>query len=147
MDLKKHQLKILFKKSYDNKITDEFLIPTIFDEKGFVEENDAFITFNFRKDRIRELFTSLTNPDFKDMDIVHFNNLKTLTMLPVVGSVKAPHAFDDPDPKHILGEVLEEHGLSQLRIAETEKYAHVTFFFDGGKEINYKQEDKINSIS
>ena len=140
---KETSIKNFIQKSYDNKITDEFLIPTIFDEKGSVEENDAFITFNFRKDRIRELFTSLTNPDFKDMDIVHFNNLKTLTMLPVVGSVKAPHAFDDPDPKHILGEVLEEHGLSQLRIAETEKYAHVTFFFDGGKEINYKQEDKI----
>ncbi len=129
--------------SYEQGITDEFLVPTIFDKEGMLEENDGFITFNFRKDRLRELFTALTNPEFQDMEVKRFTNVKVLTMLPVVESVKAPHAFDDPDPKNILGEYLVSQGLSQLRIAETEKYAHVTFFFDGGKEVDYPKEKKI----
>ncbi len=74
---------------------------------------------------------------------MRFENLKELTMLPVVESVIAPHAFNDPEPINILGECLEKNGLSQLRIAETEKYAHVTFFFDGGKEVDYQGEKKI----
>lgn len=136
-------VKQFIQESYDNNITDEFLIPTIFNNEGKVEENDGFITFNFRKDRIRELLTALTNPNFNDMDVTRFNNLKVLTMLPVVESVIAPHAFSDANPKNILGEILSNNGLSQLRIAETEKYAHVTFFFDGGKEVDYAKEKKI----
>ena len=77
------------------------------------------------------------------METVHFNNVKTLTMMPVVESVKAPHAFSDPVLTNILGEYIEKQNLSQLRIAETEKYAHVTFFFDGGKEVDYKNEKKV----
>ena len=64
-------------------------------------------------------------------------------MLPVVASVKAPYAFNDANLKNIMGDVISNSGLSQLRIAETEKYAHVTFFFDGGSEIAYKNEEKI----
>ena len=129
--------------SYSNNITDEFLIPTIFAENGNISENDGVIAFNYRKDRLKEFFTALTNPDFNDMEVVHFNNVKTITMMPVVESVKAPSAFEDPSLKNILGEYLEKNGLSQLRIAETEKYAHVTFFFDGGKEEDYQNEKKI----
>lgn len=140
---KSSSIKDFIEESYAKDITDEFFIPTIFDETGKVEENDGFITFNFRKDRLREILTSLTNPDFKEMEVVRFSNLAVLTMLPVVESVIAPHAFNDPEPIHILGEVLEKNGLSQLRIAETEKYAHVTFFFDGGKEVDYAKERKI----
>ena len=128
---------------YAKGITDEFLIPTVFTDEGKVEENDGFITFNFRKDRLREMLTALTNPEFNDMEVIRFNNLKVLTMLPVVKSVIAPHAFDDANPKNILGEVLEQNNLTQLRIAETEKYAHVTFFFDGGKEVDYRGGNKI----
>ncbi len=129
--------------SYQAGITDEFLVPTIFDEQGMLEENDAFMTFNYRKDRLRELFTAITNPDFHEMEVKRFHHVKALTMLPVVESVKAPHAYDDPNPQNILGEYLEQKGLTQLRIAETEKYAHVTFFFDGGKEVDYQGEKKI----
>ena len=131
------------KESYANNITDEFLIPTIFTENGNITENDGIIAFNFRKDRLREFFTAITNPDFNDMEVTRFNNVKTITMMPVVESVKAPSAFEDPSLKNILGEYLEKNGLSQLRIAETEKYAHVTFFFDGGKEEDYQNEKKI----
>lgn len=140
---KYENVKSFIDDSYAKGITDEFLIPTVFTDSGNVEEYDGFITFNFRKDRLRELLTALTNPEFNDMDVIHFNHLKVLTMLPVVKSVIAPHAFDDANPKNILGEVLEQNNLTQLRIAETEKYAHVTFFFDGGKEVDYKGENKI----
>lgn len=140
---KHNSIKVFLEESYAQNITDEFLIPTIFDEGGKVEDGDGFITFNYRKDRLRELFTALTNPNFHDMEVVRFQNLAVLTMLPVVEAVIAPHAFNDPEPSNILGEVLEQHGLSQLRIAETEKYAHVTFFFDGGKEVDYQNEKKI----
>ncbi len=140
---KSSSIKEYIDESYSQNITDEFFIPTIFTENGNIEENDGFITFNFRKDRLRELLTALTNPEFNDMEVIHFQNLSALTMLPVVESVKAPHAFKDPEPVNILGECLEKCGLSQLRIAETEKYAHVTFFFNGGKEEQYEGEDRI----
>lgn len=129
--------------SYKNEIIDEFFLPAKFAENGNVEENDGIIAFNFRKDRLRELFTAITNPTAVDMETVHFDNVKTLTMMPVVESVKAPHAFSDPVLTNILGEYIEKQNLSQLRIAETEKYAHVTFFFDGGKEVDYKNEKKV----
>ena len=136
-------VKELIDASYQNGITDEFILPAILDENGMVKEGDAIFGFNFRKDRLRELFTAFTNPSFDSMEVTRFKNVKALTMLPVVESVKAPHAFDDPSLKNILGEYIEAQGLSQLRIAETEKYAHVTFFFDGGKEEEYKNEKKI----
>jgi len=129
--------------SYNLGITDEFLNPALFDENGCIGENDGVIVFNFRKDRLREILTAITNPNFNDMEVVKFNNVKVVTMLPVVETVIASCAYNDPSLDNILGEYLEKKGLSQLRIAETEKYAHVTFFFDGGKEINYKNEDKI----
>ena len=129
--------------SYKDGITDEFFLPAKFTQSGNVEENDGIIAFNFRKDRLRELFTAITNPAAVDMETVTFNNVKTITMMPVVESVKAPHAFNDPELTNILGEYIEKQNLSQLRIAETEKYAHVTFFFDGGKEVDYKNEKKI----
>ena len=139
----KDNIKVYLDYNYNQGITDEFLPPTLFSLNSNVEENDGFITFNFRKDRIREMLTALTNPNFNDMEVKHFNNLKVLSMMPVVDSVKAPYAFEDPKLDNILGSVIAENNLSQLRIAETEKYAHVTFFFDGGKEIDYKNEDKI----
>ena len=129
--------------SYRKDVTDEFFLPAKFTENGNLEENDGVIAFNFRKDRLKELFTAITNPNEIDMETVHFHNVKTVTMMPVVHSVKAPHAFNDPELTNILGEYIEKQGLSQLRIAETEKYAHVTFFFDGGKEVDYKKEKKI----
>lgn len=135
--------KDYIEKSYQAEITDEFFLPAKFSENGNVEENDGIIAFNFRKDRLRELFTAITNPTAVEMNTIHFKNVKTLTMMPVVESVKAPHAFSDPVLTNILGEYIEKQNMSQLRIAETEKYAHVTFFFDGGKEVDYKKEKKL----
>lgn len=139
----------LINDSYANNKTDEFIIPAIINNIP-LNDNDGVITFNFRKDRLRELFTCLSNPDAyekeasaKGLVIKHFNNLKTLTMFPVTETVLSPHAFNDLDLKNILGEYLHKNGLSQLRIAETEKYPHVTFFFDGGKEVEYDDMKKV----
>ena len=140
---KEESIEKYISKSYQKEITDEFFVPAVFDKEGMLEENDGLIVFNFRKDRLKEILTAITNPTFNEMEVKTFNNVKTVTMMPVVESVIAEHAFDDPKLTNILGEYIEKQGLSQLRIAETEKYAHVTFFFDGGKEVEYKNEKKI----
>lgn len=140
---KESSIKEYIEKSYANDIIDEFFLPAKFEDNANIEDNDGVIAFNFRKDRLREFFTALTNPSEVEMDTKQLNNLKVVTMMPVVKAVKAPHAFNDPELTNILGEYIEKQNLSQLRIAETEKYAHVTFFFDGGKEVDYKNEKKI----
>lgn len=140
---KESSIKEYIEKSYANDIIDEFFLPAKFEDNANIEDNDGVIAFNFRKDRLREFFTALTNPSEVEMDTKQLNNLKVVTMMPVVQAVKAPHAFNDPELTNILGEYIEKQNLSQLRIAETEKYAHVTFFFDGGKEVDYKNEKKI----
>ena len=139
----------LINESYNKGIYDEFVIPGIITNKP-LNDNDGIITFNFRKDRIREMFTLLSNPNKyenmanqKELNIKHFNNLKVLTMYPVTETVICPHAFNDLNLKNILVDYLHNNHISQLRIAETEKYPHVTFFFDGGKEIEYDDMKKI----
>ena len=146
---KYNSYKELIEENYKNEKYDEFVIPGIINSCP-LQDNDAIITFNFRKDRLREMFTLLSNPteyekqaNEKNLNVKHFNNLKVLTMYPVTETVKAPHAFNDLDLKNILVDYLHNNGLSQLRIAETEKYPHVTFFFDGGKEVEYPDMKKI----
>ncbi len=136
-------IKEYIEDSYSKDIIDEFFVPAVFNKEGRLEENDGLIVFNFRKDRLKEILTAITNKEFNDMEVTKFNNVATVTMMPVVESVIAEHAFDDPKLTNILGEYIEKQGKSQLRIAETEKYAHVTFFFDGGKEVDYQNEKKI----
>lgn len=132
----------LIEENYAKSITDEFIKPGII-APTTIDSNDSIITFNFRKDRLRELFTALTNPTAIDMKTKSLENLNILTMFPVTETVKCPHAFDNPDLKNGLGEYLYKSNLSQLRISETEKYAHVTFFFDGGVERDYDTMKKI----
>lgn len=141
--------KELIDENYKKELYDEFVIPGIIN-KCPIKDNDGVITFNFRKDRIREMFTLLSNPEaykekasVKGLNVITYNNLKTLTMYPVTETVLSPHAFNDLDLKNILVDYLHNNGVSQLRIAETEKYPHVTFFFDGGKEVEYDDMKKI----
>lgn len=129
-------------KSYDEGITDEFIIPSVI-SNGKLEDNDGVITFNFRPDRLRELFTAITNPKESPMETKQFNNLSVLTMMPVVNTVLCNHAFNHQDLSETMGLYLSQNNLNQLRIAETEKYAHVTYFYDGGKEENYPGMKKI----
>lgn len=139
----------LLQTSYRNGKTDEFIEPAIINSCP-LKDGDGVLTFNFRKDRLRELFTLLSNPnEYKEeaqkqnLNIINYNNLYTVTMFPVTNTVKSHHIFNDQNLKNILGEYLHKNNYSQLRIAETEKYPHVTFFFDGGKEIMYDDMKKV----
>ena len=128
--------------SYNNGVTDEFIVPSIINE-GVIENNDGVITFNFRPDRLRQLFTCFTNYTESKIKCKEVDNLKVLTMMPVTKEVICPYAFSNQNLSNTLGEVLYNNDLKQLRIAETEKYAHVTYFCDGGKEKEYHGMNKI----
>lgn len=135
--------------SYDEKVTDEFILPCVMQEDGKpvakIEENDAVIFFNFRADRAREITRSFIYNDFAEFPTTKFKNLKyvTFNQYDVNYGDKVEVAFRLPELTNILGQVVAENGGKQLRIAETEKYAHVTFFFNGGKEVPNKGEERI----
>ena len=107
-------------------------------ENGLIKENDGILVFNYRPDRLRELFSALTNPKFQGFERKFINNLKLVTMMPVSDEVICTNAFKLDDLKNTFGEYISNLGYTQLRIAETEKYAHVTYFFDGGVEKKLK---------
>ncbi|MFO7895677.1 MAG: 2,3-bisphosphoglycerate-independent phosphoglycerate mutase, partial [Candidatus Cloacimonadales bacterium] len=135
--------------SYQNKIEDEFIIPTVLTENeqpiATVEDNDAVIFFNFRADRAREITRAFKQPDFNKFPTRDYSNLKyvTLSEYDINFNDWVEVAFHMPDMKNILGEYLAQQGLRQLRLAETEKYAHVTFFFNGGREEPFAKEERI----
>ena len=124
-------------------ITDEFINPSIIKRNGIIEDNDAIITFNYRPDRLRELYAALTNKDFSCFERKILNNIKLTTMMPVAKEVICTNAYKKENIDNVLGRVIANQNLSQLRIAETEKYAHVTYFFDGGKELELNNCKRI----
>lgn len=128
------------KTSYENNIYDEFIKPIKVTNKGTIKDGDNLIVFNFRPDRLRELFSSLTNPAFDKFE----TNIKTnlLTMFSVSDEVIFDNVFKPLNLDNCFGPYIDSLGLKQLRIAETEKYAHVTYFFDGGKELNLKNSTR-----
>ncbi len=131
--------------SYKNEVYDEFVKPVVLDENAKIKDSDSVIFFNFRPDRAREMCHILTDDEYqgferknlpKDLTFVTFTKYdETLNNVFV--------AYKPQVLKNTLGEYVSSLGLSQLRIAETEKYAHVTFFFNGGEEVPYKNEDRI----
>ncbi len=133
----------LIKLTETNEETDEFVIPTILDGNKPLSENDGIIVFNFRPDRLRELFMAITNNNFKEFPAKKFHNIKTVTMMNVSEDVICTNAFPKMCLTNTLGEYLSTKNIHQLRIAETEKYAHVTYFFDGGVERDLKNCDRI----
>jgi 2,3-bisphosphoglycerate-independent phosphoglycerate mutase len=133
--------------AYAANITDEFIKPVIItvDDKpiGLIEEGDAVICFNFRTDRCREITEVLTQQDFPEFNM-HKLALEYTTMTEYDNTYKHVHViFRNDNLTHTLGEVLEQHGKKQIRIAETEKYPHVTFFFSGGREKPFEGESRI----
>lgn len=120
--------------NYNRNINDEFIIPCIIDQTGMIKDNDGLICFNFRPDRLRELFGVLTNGNINAFEHSKLQNLKLVTMFPVSDEVICTNAFNIEKLNNTLGEYISNCNLRQLRIAETEKYAHVTYFFDGGVE-------------
>lgn len=136
------------KNSYEVGKMDEFVAPTVILKNGkpvaTVEDNDAIIFFNFRPDRAIQLSNAVTNDEWEFFDRgVRPNNLKLVTMTLYNPSIKAEVAFPPIALKNVLGEVLSQHGLQQLRIAETEKYPHVTFFMNGGRNEEFEGESRI----
>ena len=134
--------------SYRNNITDEFIIPTVIVDEGqqplaTIKEGDVAICFNFRTDRCREITQVLTQNDFPQFNmkkiVLHYT-----TMTEYDSTYKNVQVIFETDNLHnTLGEILEQNGLKQIRIAETEKYPHVTFFFNGGREIPFEGETRI----
>lgn len=135
-------------KNYENNITDEFILPTVVtDDAGqpitTIRDGDAVFCFNFRTDRCREITQVLSQIDIPEFDM-HKLSLYFTTMTQYDQKYKGVHViFENDDLKNTLGEVLEHYGLKQIRIAETEKYPHVSFFFSGGREVPFEGEKRI----
>ena len=130
-------------KSYDNGVTDEFVIPCVCSKNGKVSANDSIIFFNFRPDRAREITRTFVDDNFKGFER---EKLPLYFVCFTQYDATMPNveiAFKPQSLKNTFGEYIAEKGLTQLRIAETEKYAHVTFFFNGGVEKQYPNEERI----
>lgn len=131
--------------SYANNITDEFVIPTVCEENATIKSGDSLVFFNFRPDRAREITRTFVDPDFSGFE--RKNGFFPLTYVCMTQyDATMPNvdvAFKPQSLKNTIGEYISDKGMSQLRIAETEKYAHVTFFFNGGVEKQYEGEDRI----
>ena len=129
--------------SYAEGITDEFLKPVILNKKGLIGNHDVLINFNFRTDRPREITIALTQKAFPEHQMFPLE-LEYFSMTNYDANFKNIHVIYDKDNlTNTLGEVIAKAGLSQLRIAETEKYPHVTFFFNGGREVPFSREERI----
>ncbi len=123
-------------------VTDEFIEPTRV-APGAVTAGDGVIFFNFRPDRARELTQVFTDPDFKEFERPYFQPLSFVTFTQYDPHLPVKVAFEPQNLSNILGEIVAQNGLKQVRIAETEKYAHVTYFFNGGLEDPLEGEDRI----
>lgn len=134
--------------AYNRGETDEFVKPTAVVENGAspvrVNDGDLVIFANFRADRARQLSMAFTQQDFTAFPRESFPHLNAfIGMTQYKADFNFPTAFPPERHKNVLGELLADHGLRQLRIAETEKYAHVTFFFNGGEELVFENEDRV----
>ena len=131
------------KSMYQDNVTDEFMKGILVNESGLVNKNDAIIFYNFRPDRAREITRSFVDKDFPYFERENLNIYYTC-MREYDKTIKDVNIiYKDEEIKNTLGEVVSRNNLKQLRIAETEKYAHVTFFLNGGVETEYKGEDRI----
>ena len=127
--------------SYARGVTDEFVEPMSFYERGVVD-GDAVLFFNFRPDRARELTRSMTDPEFSGFERAVFPRVRFTCLTEYDSTIDAPVAFEKEFPQNVLADVLAGAGLRQFHIAETEKYAHVTFFLNGGVEEEKPGEER-----
>lgn len=128
----------------------EFIAPHVCDGYTGMQDGDALLMVNFRADRVRQLLSALLDPDFKE-----FGRQRPVSFAATLGMTEyseklnplIPALFEKQLITHTLGEVVSQAGFKQLRAAETEKYAHVTFFFNGGRELVFDGEDRVYSFS
>ena len=131
--------------SYSAQVTDEFIVPVVCDPEGRIKTGDSVVFFNFRPDRAREITRTLVDPDFNGFERRGgFFPLTYVCMTQYDATMPGVQvAFHPQSLQNTLGQYISDKGLTQLRIAETEKYAHVTFFFNGGVEKEYPGEDRV----
>lgn len=135
-------------RSYDVRVTDEFVLPTVIVDGegkavGPIQDGDSVILFNFRSDRAREITRAFVDETFDGFERPNRPHVHYVCLTEYDETIPAPVAFPQQNLENTFGEVLSRHGLKQLRIAETEKYAHVTFFFNGGIEEPDPGEERI----
>ena len=131
-------------KSYDDGVTDEFVLPTIVCEDARIQDNDSIIFFNFRPDRAREITRAFCDEDFKGFERKIWPKVKYICFTDYDETITGKSvAFKKEEPENTFGEFLASKGMTQLHMAETEKYAHVTFFFNGGVEKPNEGEERI----
>lgn len=135
-------------KSYDEGINDEFVVPIVITKNNkpiaTIDSGDSIIFFNFRPDRARQITRAIVDEEFNGFEREKKVDTFFVTMTEYDKTIENVHvAFKPEKPKNTLGEYISSLGLNQLRIAETEKYAHVTFFFNGGREEPYENEDRV----
>ncbi|MDR0454621.1 MAG: 2,3-bisphosphoglycerate-independent phosphoglycerate mutase [Deferribacteraceae bacterium] len=130
--------------SYKNNITDEFILPVILNgADGAIKDGDGVFFMNFRADRVREMLSVFYKDDFDGFDRGEKPDLELLTLTEYDESMQVPVMYPSDALTRILGEEISNAGLKQLRIAETEKYAHVTYFFNGGSETPFENEERV----
>ncbi len=137
---------------YKKDVSDEFLEPVVIEENGEpiakIEKNDVFICFNFRKDRAKQIIKAFALPGFdKFKDIKPIEGVKVVCFVEYEAGLSVDVVFLSQKITSRVGEAIEKAGLKQLRIAETEKFAHVTYFFDGGIMVDYKNQEKVHVLS
>lgn len=133
--------KVCFNEHYKRNITDEFINPSVITPGKSIKEKDAVLFMNYRPERMKELISALTDKNFKMFRTKHFENVKFVSLFNIHKNI--PFAFETTKPNNTLGEYLMELDYTQARIAETEKYAHVTHFFDGTKDLNSPNIEKF----
>jgi 2,3-bisphosphoglycerate-independent phosphoglycerate mutase len=129
--------------AYERGETDEFIVPTLVGEEGRIRDGDAAIFFNFRPDRARQLTRALAEPGFGEFDRGHAPRVDLTTLTRYQEDWPYPVAFPPERPAVTLASHLAARGIAQLHVAETEKYAHVTYFFNGGEEDPYEGEERV----
>ncbi|MDY6775069.1 MAG: 2,3-bisphosphoglycerate-independent phosphoglycerate mutase [Halobacteria archaeon] len=131
--------------AYDRGETDEFVEPTVVDGAPALEDGDSVVFFNFRADRARQLTRMLNGIDSDAWDTREYPSLDLdfTTMTEYDSEYGLDVAFDPVEPENVLGEVVSDEGMTQMRIAETEKYAHVTYFLNGGREETFDGEERV----
>lgn len=144
---KEQSARMAVEKAYGRGETDEFVTPTVIQKNSkpvcVISDNDSVIFFNFRSDRAREITRSFIDDEFKDFNRSAYPHTDFICLTQYDETFKIPVAFPQESLRNILADVLSSNHFKQLRIAETEKYAHVTFFFNGGRETPVEGEDRI----
>ncbi|WQY18620.1 2,3-bisphosphoglycerate-independent phosphoglycerate mutase [Helicobacter pylori] len=128
---------------YDKNTTDEFIMPACFKNYCGMQDDESFIFINFRNDRAREIVSALGQKEFNGFERETFKKLHIATMTPYDNAFPYPVLFPKESVQNTLAEVVSQHNLTQSHIAETEKYAHVTFFINGGVEAPFKNENRV----